>query len=397
MNIELFQKAELVVCREILRREWSRAELGILRLIVERSFGLGRSRAKIPSLNYFCEFSGKAKPHVSDALASLREKLVVQEFGAGIYGINVLFRSWRAEEHPSGVSVHEQLDLLSPEPDLRDGLMESFLAECEIGSTFDLPANGGATVPDLRQPERSQPTQLAAMRLAGGNHPASGMRSTQNQAEAGTAHGPGELETLRALGLPGSPRGGDRNDGGAEAVTDLVTQRDPGVPGKWPSAKGYEFGNPELCHVHAPPGGETAQSVTESVTAARTAERFPPYNPLSKPVTGNGTTVPVQRDRKPGNGFAKSLVSREEERRLLGLIRKFVGDADYQAWQGMWRCRAVRNFPWAVDEALGEARMLIQTHREEYFAHRGRWLAAKIGQLAGVRLSEISAGPPPSC
>lgn len=372
-----FIAAELIVWRQICRREWPKAEFEVLRLIVACSLGLGRKRARIPSLNYFVEYTGQAKPHVSVALASLKARGVIEERPEGCYALCVLFGAWRVPEMLDGAAVIEQLELLPPAPELNDGALDALLEGADGGQAVPayeriLPGLVRDAIPG-GQPERGASVERSPQISAAGN-PVSDGRSA-----AVTGRMAAAVEASAPPSLPGA-RGGASADL-RKVVTDFVTAQPIHNPG---AVRGIVVDTEKQAGVT-----KSVTVVTDSVTPGV----FPPQTPPSGPV--HRLAVPVPMDRKAGTGSARALVTREEERRLFALIQEFVGEEDAEKMRGMYLCRAIRNFPDVVDEALGWARTLEKTGYA--FEHRGRWLTCKIAKLAGVgSLSRVGNGPPPT-
>lgn len=380
-----FNAAELLVWREICRREWPKAELEVLRLIVECSFGMRRRRARIPSLNYFCEFTGQKKPHVSVALNSLKMRRVIEERPEGCYAIVALFQAWDVPELANAPALLEQLELLPEPPDLRDGLMESFLAQARPGPISaedsrlqlreNLPGHArGASAGG--QPERDEPGDGSPRGVVVGN-PQAGRSDEGGDARRMVA-------AMKDDAPPSLPGGREK-----ASVTHFVTTPPEIRPGA---------GRDGIANAaKRAPDAVLGQAVTDSVTGVTdfvTEGGFPPQTPP----LGPGTRLTVNRLTVNGSARAlklgKALVTRSEENRLIELVRDFVGIEDMKKWGGMYRSKAVRNFPKDVEEAVADGRYLAQTGY--VFEHRGRWLTRKIAVLAGIgSLSEISPGPPP--
>ncbi|TXH09631.1 MAG: hypothetical protein E6R03_16435 [Hyphomicrobiaceae bacterium] len=206
----------------------------------------------------------------------------------------------------------------------------------------------------------------------------------------------------------------------------------------------------------APRAGETGGMFRESAGSEgdkpQTPERFPPPEPLPVPAPGTaflGATgsgggnpaataqlagvLPVVPASGTGAGPARARavqrstinespnvkrlgrpVAKQTERRLMEEIAAFFsGDfpsdpersikgrsvaypQEMERSGKFWRCRCVRNFPDAVEQALAEARYQYQQKGAAAFKHKPSWLNHEIKMIAGVRSwGDVPPGPAP--
>lgn len=371
-----FAIAELRVWREICRRDWPVAELQVLSLILAVSFGMRRRRAYVPSLNYFAEYTGQAKPHVSTALSSLKRRRVVQETRKGVYRLLVLFGNWDVDLLPgTPAAVMMELELLPESKDLYDGATDALIDET-ILSGPGISATGASGQPLEQDPgrERSPDSGPAdkclreARTEPGANSSTSDWTMGAGELTPPSSAGISKVDqkkvtdfvtsvVTKSVTLP--------HEGSATAVTDFVTSpQKPNVDAVQPGVTDF---------VTVPPSGSPSG--------------FPPLESPLVPV--NRSTV----NRLTGTGTARALVTRDEERRLFDLVKSFVTEKD--PFLGWFRGNAIRSVPDCVDEALATARML--EHEGYAFANKGKWLTAKICRIAGVEtMSQIRPGPPPA-
>lgn len=130
------------------------------------------------------------------------------------------------------------------------------------------------------------------------------------------------------------------------------------------------------------------------------AAAISPHTPLVQRTTGITGLDELQAFRERGYGGKPNAAARvtwAEQRRLEGLLRAWVGDEDMQRSRAFWTGKVIRNFPEELEEALAEARELVQTRREFFQGqqHRIKWLVVRTAKLARVEWGRVKAGKEP--
>ncbi len=347
----------------------------VLDCIRRRSFDRQQTRAWIPSLGEIERETLLHPPDISRALKSLKSKLIIEENPPKWYGINVLFCNWRVPQ----LKVNEQLSfgLEQPEMDLPEALRQNFV---ELGGTESPKPARDAVMPQVacpgqtdRSPELGVESKGAAptcpepgsARRAGGESPRHSGSETVSESLMETAMPPKSVSNL--LTTPKIPSTGAgkmgvvsellRGQSGATQVSPR-TSVVPIVP--------TEPTGTEVHQLYQPKGNSLVQgaTVSKSLTRAR-----------------------------------KVRVTRVEEQRLWQVIKECVGEQDMKDSWYIWRMQVIRNYSWAVDEAVGQIRMLDRCNNyinPDDPKHKARLLMVHLKKMIGLRSwSEVQPGPDP--
>jgi len=200
-----------------------------------------------------------------------------------------------------------------------------------------------------------------------------------------------EILAREARGFAGTPQGAGKRHRVPESGTQVPE-----------SGTGCRKAAPR----EVPESGTSQNPLPERVSAAvpesgTPAPRARAFN--VKPSTVNEDITNVQRSKaSPGAGIRHPVrppLGWIREKQLMREITQFFQpDFPEEMKQSgkFWRCRCVRNFPDAVEEALSEARYLTQT-KAKPFDHKPSWLNYQVRMAAGVESwDQVTAGPRPT-
>lgn len=143
----------------------------ILNFIRKGSFGVGRTTAQIPALDFFCRAAHISRGNVSSILYRLKACQVIKEEPEHYYGfvlmpadindrnwVSVACKNWRVPVRGDEVEVIRQLELLPFPPSLDDALREIFIES--ITPTTGKPGGAPGTFegwPGASDPTAGQP------------------------------------------------------------------------------------------------------------------------------------------------------------------------------------------------------------------------------------------------
>lgn len=90
--------------------DFSEYQYRVVREIADRSYGMGVSRAWLPTLKCFAELTRISKGNVSSTLESLIRALVIEECGPGLYAIKLPVEGWRIPPRLNWTGALQEMD-----------------------------------------------------------------------------------------------------------------------------------------------------------------------------------------------------------------------------------------------------------------------------------------------
>jgi len=149
--------AECYLRRLIDVHDFKRRELIVLHVVLMRSYGLGRPRALFERLEDLHACTRISRGNVSEVLNGLRRALVLDVRPQKWYGINPNAKAWKVVPRLDLAPLMEQIELLVPDADLRDGMDAAFLDDpAQFLGLDGLPARGAGAVSAVRQTRSTQ-------------------------------------------------------------------------------------------------------------------------------------------------------------------------------------------------------------------------------------------------
>jgi hypothetical protein len=359
-------------------------EQRILEFLLQATFARGKASVHIPKEDYFnrgAKINSRGNTNV--ILRRLIESfLVIEENPPDYFGFRLPVDNWKApvKQTITDAVLHELLGLDYNRDDLQGAMRETFL-------------EGQQNLPPRSAPPgpvrliRSIPSEDAQSGQTGGvtSRESAGSRGHKPEMPAAGKDCPSPVISASVTNPSQNP----------------VRFRQPEPVAPMPSVPtsgtghGSRGGNQEAKPQPALVSPVVPAVGTAAVPRARAVQRSTVNEPPN-----------VQRLRQP--------LKKEEERRLMARIEAFFrGDfpndperhergkseafPEEMKQSGIfWRTRVVRNFPAAVEEALGQALIAYRNFGAAAFDHKPKWLNGHVKLYAGIKSwADVPPGPKP--
>ncbi len=301
--------AECYLRRLIDVHDFKRRELIVLHVVLMRSYGLGRPRALFDRLEDLHACTRISRGNVSEVLNGLRRALVLDERPPKWYGINPNAKAWKVVPRLDLAPLMEQIELLVPDADLRDGMDAAFLDDpAQFLGLDGLPARGAGAVSAVRQTRSTQARDSRPGLLSGCCESSGAERSFEP--------------------------GGSRPRAGYHAAVGESVSNSPLLSMSVPESGTRDaFPNRERCVNHNKDGPGAVGSRIGNVSY----------------IAFKGTAVQSSKPTVPLKRLTEAGV------RLRDDVRAVVGETCWVNWVGYWTNRIKEN-PDKVQRVLGEFR-----------------------------------------
>jgi hypothetical protein len=389
--------AELANLCNVLDGNFTQRELKVINVFSKSSLRQKRTRAYL-SIKELCELTGIDQKHIYAVLNPLIDDKVVDRLSKKYFALQTEKAFWDPERRPAEPTPamarlnaeiawltpdQQQGRLIEDDPDLNEAVRENF-----VERQTDTPTPGAGEKTSVGQPK------------SGGRHDDGGLQ-VGNRSESGTASGE-QKPTSPSL----AARPADQSGVVPQPEYHQVGGIDKTKPGWMWEAVEKTMAAPSV----------VAANTTKSVVSEPTQ---PTPNTTKDVVSGPARAhAGVQRSTEPdctNVKRSKGPVTKAEERHLMREITDFF-TADFpidrerntigqsqafpteMAQSGkFWRCKCVRNFPEAVEEALGQAKLVYAQLGAAAFDHKPSWLNYHVRKYAGVRnWKKVPSVPRPS-